>query len=464
MPKTIKELPAHSRHPRALRVLFIAVILFFSFSVRGFTAYFVNAHLTDPAWFQFGSYKIFDRQAQDILDRKSSLFWIDNPEQTESAIYPPGYPLWIAFIYSVTGNRSAASVQVVQWMLDALSVLLIAGIGSTAYNFRIGLVAGLLAAFSPLLALSGATPLADAPTSWLVFTGVWLFVIAAKRDKWLLALFAGALVGLSCWFRANALLLPWFWIGALLLWQISWRSRVRLSAMILAGMLVVVLPLLIRNGVAFRVFMPTGLGAGTNLWEGIGETDRAAEFGAVYGDQNLLEKERIELGIPKDDQGFSLYHPNGVHRDRERAAKALAVIRAHPVWYASVMLRRMKGVLKFAGKPLPYYGSSGINVTSSKCLPPQFQGLPGGLVTLLGMVQSVLRYLALPLMILGIVIAMLSDWRLALLVMSTILYYLIVGSALHTEIRYGLPMQALLFVFAGVAVMKVFRSTLQDNG
>jgi hypothetical protein len=69
------------------------------------------------------------------------------------------------------------------------------------------------------------------------------------------------------------------------------------------------------------------------------------------------------------------------------------------------------------------------------------------------MVQSVLRYAALPLMILGIGIALRRDWRLALLLLSTILYYLIVGSALHTEIRYGLPMQALLFVFAGLAVI-----------
>jgi 4-amino-4-deoxy-L-arabinose transferase-like glycosyltransferase len=437
---------------KASKLLCIAGILFLSLSVRGLTAYFIHQHLADPAWFQFGSYQVFDRQAQDILDRESSLFWIDNPEQTDSAIYPPGYPIWIAFVYSVTGHRSAASVQQVQWVLDALAVLLIAGIGSTAFNFRIGLVAGGLAALSPLLALSGASPLADAPTSWLVLSGVWLFIIAAKRESWWIALLAGGLVGLSCWFRANAFLLPLFWIGALLLWQMSWRRRVLLSAMILVGMLVVVSPLVIRNALAFRVFMPTGLGAGTNLWEGIGETDRAAEFGAVYGDQNLLEKERLESGVAKDDRSFSLYYPDGVQRDRERARKALAVIRAHPIWYAGVMLRRMEGVLKFAGRPLPFHGSSGINVTSSKCLPVRFQRLFGGVVTLLGMVQSVLRYLALPLMILGVAFALRSDWRLALPLMSTIFYYLIVGSALHTEFRYGLPMQALLFVFAAVTL------------
>jgi 4-amino-4-deoxy-L-arabinose transferase-like glycosyltransferase len=439
-----------------LSLLFIFLILLLSFSVRGLTAHFINTHLSDPAWFQAGTYEIFERKAVDILDHKSSLFWIDDPKQTESAVYPPAYPIWIAIIYWLTGHRSPSSVQQVQWILDSLSVLLLVGIGCTAYNIRVGLIAGLLAALSPLLALSGAVPLADAPTSWLVLGGVWLFVIAAKRKSLHHALIAGVLVGLSCWFRANGLLLPLFWLGALLVWNETWRSRAVMGGMLLVGTLAVVTPLVIRNAIAFRVFTPTGLGAGTNLWEGIGETSRAGEFGAVYGDENLVEQERAELGVSKDDSTFTLYYPDGVGRDRERARKALSVIRAHPLWYAGVMLERMAGVLKFAGTPNPYYGSSGINVTSSKCLPVRLQGgVLGVLVTVLGMVQSVVRYLALPLMIVGVVIGLWKDWRLVVLLLSTILYYLVVGSALHTEIRYGLPMQALLFVFAGVTLSKV---------
>ncbi len=120
------------------------------------------------------------------------------------------------------------------------------------------------------------------------------------------------------------------------------------------------------------------------------------------------------------------------------------------------MLRRMAGVLKFAGDPSPYYGSSGINVTSKKSLPERLQGgVLSFLVTALGMVQSVMRYMALPLMVVGVGIALRSDWRLALLLLTTVLYYLVVGSALHTEIRYGLPMQSLLFVFAGLSVSKL---------
>ena len=197
------------------------------------------------------------------------------------------------------------------------------------------------------------------------------------------------------------------------------------------------------------------MGVGTNLWEGIGETNRAAEFGAVYGDDVLAEKERREMGVSPDAK-FNLYYPDGVARDRARARKAFAVITAHPVWYMGVMIRRMAGVLNYAGEPSPIYGSAGFNVTSRKCLPARFQGGAVAIfVNVLGMIQSVMRYIALPLMLLGLYPALRRDARITAIILATVLYYLLVGSFLHTEIRYGLPMQALLFVFAGMAVSEL---------
>ena len=173
----------------------------------------------------------------------------------------------------------------------------------------------------------------------------------------------------------------------------------------------------------------------------------------------MIDQERAALGVASD-ASFGLYFPDGVRRDRERTRKAFAVISAHPIWYGGVMLRRMAGVLKYAGTPAPFYGSAGINVTSKKCLPLNWQGgIMGLTVNLLGMIQSVMRYVALPLMVLGVWFAVQKDWRLACLLLSTVIYYLVVGSALHTEIRYGLPMQALLFVFAGLALRPRAAST-----
>jgi 4-amino-4-deoxy-L-arabinose transferase-like glycosyltransferase len=439
---------------RALALLFIVAL---AFTVRALTANFLRAHMNDPGWFPSGIYSLFDRQAQNGLDGRASIFWLSDPSRTDAAIYPPGYPLWLAFIYTLTGSRSPATVQNVQWMLDAFSVLLIVGAGVTAFGWRSGLGAGGIAALWPLLATYGANPLADAPTSWIVVGAAWLLMLAAKRRSLGWALGAGALVGASCWLRANAMLLVFFWALALLLFvQGSWRRRVLLSAGVTLAAMLVIAPVVVRNVIAFHAFVPTGLGAGTNLWEGIGETERGAkEFGAAANDDEVLEKERAALKIPPKVP-FELYYPDGIRRDRERARKSLAIIARHPFWYAGSVARRMAGVLKYAGEPSGIYGSAGINITSRKSLPPEWQGgVFAVLVNILGMMQSVLRYVLLPLILLGTILAFRLDWRTSGLVMATVLYYLVVGSMIHTHLRYGLPMHALLTIFAALALWRL---------
>jgi 4-amino-4-deoxy-L-arabinose transferase-like glycosyltransferase len=453
-PATIKLSAA--RRPR--RLFLLLCVLALSFAVRGLTAEFMRVHLSDAGWFQTGTYSIFDNQARAILENRASPFWIDDPKLTQAAVYPPGYPLWLALVYSLSGERSAYSVQNVQWFLDALSVLLVVGIGVTAYGWRTGVIAGALAALSPLLALYGATPMADAPASWTVLGGAWMLLLAARRRSWKWALGAGLMVGVSCWLRANALLLLAVWALALLiaLRGTAWRERLLFAGAVALGALLLIAPIMIRNAVAFRAFLPTGLGVGTNLWEGIGETERAAEFGAVYSDEKLIEQERAMMGLAADAP-LGLYWPDGVARDRARTRRALNVISQHPLWYARVMLRRMWGSLNYAGEPSTFYGFAGINVTSRKCLPEVLQGGALALfVTILGMVQSVWRHLALLLIVAGLFVALRRDWPTSALLLATALYYLIVGSFMHMEIRYGLPMQALLIVFAAVAASAVF--------
>jgi 4-amino-4-deoxy-L-arabinose transferase-like glycosyltransferase len=438
-------------------VLAICFIVAMAFCVRALTANFLRAHLDDPGWFPSGIYANFDRQAQDWLDGRASIFWIDDPSHTDAAIYPPGYPLWLASVYTLSGNRTPAAVQNVQWVLDSFSVLLIVGFGVSAFGWRAGLWAGGIAALWPLLALSGAGPLADSPTSWIVVAAAWLLLVAAKRKSIAWAIGAGALVGVSCWLRANAMFLVFFWGLALLIFvQASWRRRVLMSAAVVLAALLVIAPVVVRNAIAFHAFVPTGLGAGTNLWEGIGETERGAkEFGAAGNDREVIEQERKALHV-SPDAPFDLYYPDGIQRDRERTRRAVAIIKQHPFWYAGTVANRMAAVMKFAGIPSGIYGSAGINVTSRKCLPPRWQG---GVVAMfvngLGMLQSVLRYILLPLMLLGVILAVRLDWRTTGIMSATVFYYWVVGSLIHTHIRYGLPMQALLTVFAGVACWRI---------
>src|SRR5438128_10491600 len=77
--------------PRAVlyrkRILALLFIIALAFAVRALTANFIRAHLNDAGWFPYGIYGAFDRQAQDWLDGRSSIFWIDGPSRTDKAIY-----------------------------------------------------------------------------------------------------------------------------------------------------------------------------------------------------------------------------------------------------------------------------------------------------------------------------------------------------------------------------------------
>ena len=414
----------------------------------------MRAHLNDPAWFQVGSYAKFDRQARDILDGRQRLFWIDDPARTDLAQYPPAFPALVVLIYRVTGEASAHSSQIVLWFLDLLlSPLLICGIAFTAFGWRAAIASGFLVGLSALFALYAAYPSADVPATWFVLGGNWLLVLALRRKDVWLALAAGVALGIACWLRVNPLYLCLFWaIAIFVLVQGKWLLKLKLGAAVLVGTVVVIAPIVIRNYVVFPDFTPTGGTIGVNLWEGLGETELGRQHGFLLGDDKMLEIERARMGRP-GDMTVEIQFPDGIRRDKERTRESLTFIRQYPIWYLGVMVGRMWGMLKVAGDPVPYTGVSGINVTSEKCLPDRWQhGVLALGVNVLGMIQSVVRYLFLPLVALGLYVATRTDWRLTFLMLATILYYLGPGTAAHTEIRYVLPMHGLLIVFASVGI------------
>ena len=440
-------------------------ILLIAISVRVLTLQFMRAHLNDPAWFQVGSYAKFDRQAREILDGRQRLFWIDDATRTDLAQYPPGFPALVALIYKITGNPSMYTVQNVLWLSDLiLSFLLIMGIAFTAFGWRAAILSGFLLALSPLFALYAAYPSTDMPTTWFVLAGNWLLLLAFQRRHVWLALAAGVLLGIACWLRVNPLYLGVGWAVVLfILTSGSWALKLKLSGEVLAGTVLVIAPIVIRNYLVFPDFTPTGGTIGVNLWEGLGETELGRSHGFLFGDDKMVERERARMGLPPGAP-LEVQWPDGIRRDRERTRESLAFIRQHPIWYAGVMLGRMWGMLKVAGDPVPYTGTSGINVTSAKCLSRSWQGgVVAFGVNVLGMAQSVVRYLFLPLAAFGIYIAVRKDWRITCLLLVTVLYYLVPGTSAHTEIRYVLPMHGILIVIAGVGISELIRVIRGEN-
>ena len=201
--------------------------------------------------------------------------------RTDLAQYPPAFPALVALIYKISGDPSAYSVQLVLWFVDLiLSFLLIAGIAFTAFR----------PACCDRERFSGRALAVVCDVCRVSFGGRAHDVVCARRqlavaaraqrkNVWL-ALAAGVALGIACWLRVNPLYLCVGWAIALfVLVKDAWSLRLKMAAAVLAGTVIVIAPIVIRNYLVFPDFTPTGGTIGVNLWEGLGETELGQQHG-----------------------------------------------------------------------------------------------------------------------------------------------------------------------------------------
>ena len=251
--------------------------------------------------------------------------------------HPPGYSFLIASIYSL--RQSETAVQFAQILGDALSVVLIFLIVSELLPLSAGVMAGLLAAFSPQLAWNSVLLLPDSISVLPILLAIYLLAHSLKKPRAINFLIVGALIGLSCWLRANAMLLALFVAAAVLVSRPANFSlslprerdklkfvgqRWRYALAVVCGTLLIVLPLTIRNAIVFHRFIPLSLGAGQTLLEGIADYDPQGKFGVPPTDVGIMKQE-AELYQRPDYYG-TLFNPDGVERERARLARGFAII------------------------------------------------------------------------------------------------------------------------------------------
>lgn len=250
--------------------------------------------------------------------------------------HPPGYSILMALVFSVFGE-SDTTIQFVQIISDALAAVVIFLIVAELWSGSAAIIAGLLAAFSPQFAWNSVLLLPDSLAVLPILLAGYCLASARARPRLTKMLLAGVLVGLSCWLRANALLLTFFFAGAALL-LFERKVRWRYAAAALCGTFLIVAPLTIRNAIVFRRFIPLSLGAGQTLLEGIADYDSAGRFNIPKTDMGIMKQEAEDFGRP--DYYSTLFKPDGVERERMRLARGFAVIRSNPVWFSGVMIRR----------------------------------------------------------------------------------------------------------------------------
>ena len=186
----------------------------------------------------------------------------------------PLYPYSLAVVYAAAGDAPSGrrAARRLQAVLGALTAVLVGLLGRRVFDRRAGLVAaGLWAVWGPAVWMSC---LLLKPNLFLpLFTLLGLLLVDAgagtRRSRWVSI---GLLVGLGALLRGNMLLLvPAFLLFPPLRARLEGRASTAAlgaSAAVLAGVLLVLLPVALRNlAVGGKLVLSTS-GAGTNVYGG----------------------------------------------------------------------------------------------------------------------------------------------------------------------------------------------------
>ncbi|HKR60963.1 MAG TPA: glycosyltransferase family 39 protein [Pyrinomonadaceae bacterium] len=250
--------------------------------------------------------------------------------------HPPGYPIFLAGIFKVWGDSDDA-IQVVQIVCDSVAVVFVLLIALELFPFGVALIAGILAALSPQFAYHSVLLLPDSLAVLPLVMAVYLIVRALKQPRFWPLFLAGALIGISCWLRANALLMAPF-LAICIAFVASRGDRLGFATAFLLGTLMVIAPVTIKNWIVFGKFVPLSLGAGQTLLEGMSDYDTEKQLNIPQTDLGLMRQEAEWYHNP--EYALLLFGPDGIKRERMRLARGFSVIRSRPVWFLSVMGRR----------------------------------------------------------------------------------------------------------------------------
>ncbi len=376
----------------------------------------------------------------------SSLFQSSSATNNPDLLgHPIGYPILLSFIYRVAPESDAAT-QIIQLALDSLAAVIICLIALELFPTAVGIISGLFAAFSPQFSWNSTTLLPDSLAALPILLALLLIVRSRRQSeggRLVSFIAAGTLIGVSCWLRANALLLaPFIALSAAVICPRG--SRLRPALMLTVAAFLVIVPLTIRNAVVFGEFIPVSLGAGQTLIEGIADYNTDGTLGLPQTDMELIRGEAETLHRP--EYSGSLFTPDGPARDRARLARGFAVIRAHPIWFAGVMTRRALSMLRLERTPLRLAGSDSTRSWQLVQLP-------------LRVVQKIfVTAVFLPLMLIGAGILVYQRQFASIAILLVVpIYYFCTQSALHTEYRYVLVIHYFFLVLAAVAVYTLAR-------
>ncbi len=360
----------------------------------------------------------YDALARSLLDGRGYSFtknWYPfTPANTPTAHWSFVYPLYLAGIYALTGYHPLAARLVQSIVGGALICFLIYKIGRRVVNEDTGLAAAGLAAVYGYFIYYNAALMTETFSIVSVLLALHLGLEIKEQPTLRRWLALGLTLGLATLLRQTILV----FVPFLLLW-LFWELRkanVRLwyFAVPVVVMVLLIAPWTIRNYVVFQHFLPINSNAGYALY-----ASNHPHLGTQWSNENIV------VPVPEELSG-----QNEAQLNDALSQKAVEFMLADPQRYLLLTMNKTLEFFKF------------------------WPSRDSGLISNLNRVLSFGLYL--PFMVVGLYLSF-SRWRNSLL----LYLFIIIHTAIHLlswpAPRYRLPVDAVLMVFAGTALLELAR-------
>ena len=368
--------------------------------------------------------------AHQLLDGNGFAFGPDRP----TSLRPPLYPAVLASTWWLTGRDNFQAVRLLQFAIALITAALVYALARRVSGVRTARGAAAIFWLYPGLIFASTLMLTETVfTFWLV-AFVLLLVRLVQADSGdsvsLIAIGTGAALGFSALTRSVLWPLPVL-LCPLLVWLLSgsWRRRLVLPSLLLAGFVAVVGPWALRNTRLQGVPTIVDTMGGMNLRMGNYEhtpDDRMWDAVSLQGDKNWVH------GI---GDAFPDRLPTEGEKDKWAQRKAIEYILANP---ATTLRRALIKFADFWGLEREFLAG----VRSGLFHPPTWAAAIGAVAILVAYPSLILSAC------LGAWLTRTSDWRVRLVLILPIVAIAGVHTIVFGHSRYHVPLVPILAVFA----------------
>ncbi len=249
-----------------------------------------------------------------------------SPDGPAELFRTPGYPLFLAGVYAVSGY-SVHAVLVVQILLDVALCWLVYLLGARLFDRRVGLWAAALQAVSTVAIISSVRVLSDSLFAFMLTASVLLLLSHFKTLRWQPLLLGGIVAGCACYVRPVGV-----FFGVIVLLVLLLRCRAVRRAMVFAVVFASCIgPWILRNYIVADY-----PGFSTVSAECMFKFQGPYVLARVEGISVESARFRLEAEL---SEYKSAENPTQGRMESRRASIGLRILREHPWTFLAMHLR-----------------------------------------------------------------------------------------------------------------------------